>query len=190
MVLIIITVVTESRATKEWTDDFTSFKVLILFFRHQSGAGLLCWGCVWSGQRVRLLLQRPRQDRAGSADRVLHCCRAGASGELRGVDEASAAVALPPDPAVPASPAPHRGHPHHEGGGSNTAVLSLPALLMIRHSCRNNSSHTWRSLEAVSSLLELCTIISAKLWERSSQNYRLHKIYARYLSTLITLPSS
>ncbi len=39
---------------------------------------------------------------------MLHCRGAGASGELRRVDETGAAVALPPDPAVPASSAPHR----------------------------------------------------------------------------------
>lgn len=85
--------------------------------RDQPGGGLLRRRGVRSRQRVRLFLQRPRQDCASSADCVLHRGGACASGELRGVDEAGAAVALPQDPAVPASSAPHWGHPHHEGGG-------------------------------------------------------------------------
>lgn len=67
---------------------------------------------------------------------MLHRGGAGASGELRGVDEASAAVALPQDPAVPASSAPHRGHPHHEGGG----ITDNPSQLIFGLQWRSDGS--------------------------------------------------
>lgn len=98
--------------------------------RDQPGGRLLQRRGIGSGQGVRLLVQRPRQDRPRGPDGLLHSGRACAPGELRGVDEACAAVALPQDPAVPAPSAPHRGHPHHEGGGRR--ISSGEALKTLR----------------------------------------------------------